>query len=530
MISLEPNFTSYSLSLKKNETNCAKASSSSNAMPMSGSEPNVPSANNLKAYYLPCSRKNIAFSGATATKINQAIKLGASKDTTIPQRYDGGYLVDRETNTIAYYGDAAKRLLKNSTNFPFETQVILQSDGKVVVEDLNGKKMHLNEPGAVVINPKTSAKVNVLAGNPLVIVSEKTPKYYSSLSPTNEHKEYFDIVTERNKYIYKGLINKDAISEEYDELLNKKIIYNCSDKDFKFANFKSESEVKSKLEETNLSVVQKLKVAKMYRQSRERMKNPNQTPGEVSKNDFKNCPDVVFHKLCMNGLLKVDPKNPNNATWSQYYKRDELQKELSIKLASMPSQHKEILKIWDKTTKSGYDLTGLISSSNGIYVYKHSEKMNQFNSKPTEWITNSSAWSGNKPLHIGVSRVVSDETTEARSIKEIRPEEGPHQHKNPKEKHKRLTEIYLLTQGSAAIGTIEKGKPKLKILHAGDMCVIPSDVAHGVVAIDGEYEHLCFQTPSAFQYGFSYKTNLSPFSNNFTDEAIDKLKDSRDEL
>ena len=45
----------------------------------------------------------------------------------------------------------------------------------------------------------------------------------------------------------------------------------------------------------------------------------------------------------------------------------------------------------------------------------------------------------------------------------------------------------------------------IKILKEGDLAVISPSVMHSVNSVAGEYEHVCAQVPSAFQYGFNFK-------------------------
>ena len=52
------------------------------------------------------------------------------------------------------------------------------------------------------------------------------------------------------------------------------------------------------------------------------------------------------------------------------------------------------------------------------------------------------------------------------------------------------------------------------------MAIIPPDTPHCVTSVKGNYEHLVAQVPSAFQYGFRCKRNLS----------FEKFDCSREEL
>lgn len=492
----------------------------------------MPSSDLMKVYFAGIKNESkvtnhhnlISFSGLTANKINTALILGYGSDTSIIKRYDGGYLVDKETNTIVYYGEDAKKFLKHTTHFPFDTQIITQSDGKIIVKSENGEEFKLFEPGAIVINPNTYATVNVLEGNPLVVTTEKKPNWYTNMFPTNEHRAFFETLADKNRYIYKDCINKQAIKDEYTALKSKNIIYDYNDNYVKFSPFYDKESFRQKLNETSLDTKQKAKISRMYNQIHERKKYLIQNTGEVHKSDFSHCPDWVYDKLCSHGILTRDENNSHKAIWDSYYKVDDLQRELWEKVGIYGNVKDDIVRIWEKTTKSGYDITGLVKATDGITEYLHSGKINQHNSKHTEWITNSNEWTKQGAFSTGVSRVISDDATNTRDFNTVRPDEELHKHQNPNNSSEKQTEIYILTQGKAAFCIVNGHSKNIRVFHAGDMCIIPSDLEHGIVAVDGEYEHFCCQSPSTFHYGFKFKNTTEPFSCALTQEAIEKLE------
>ncbi len=525
--------------LKKNATLPSFKKSLSSQANNEDKAKSVPSAELLRSYLIPSNPANktesksldsnksgslVAFSGLTSNNIKKAILLGNSGDIPLIKRYDGGYLVDNETETVIYYGEEAKNLLKHQTYFPDDTQVILQSDGKLKATSLNGEIFELFEPGAVLINKNTYAKIDVLKGNPMIITSKRPAKWFTKMSPTNEHRQYFETLADKNNYYYKKCFHKSYLKDEYNALRKEGIVVDYNADYLNFYKYPSIKHFMNELNKTSLSKEQKDKVSKLYVQIQNRDKYPAQNSGDVSRQDFKDCPDWVYDKLCSHRILTRDEKNPDKAVWDSFYKIDELQKELWDKVGIYGSVKDDVVRIWEKTTKSGYDITGLVQAGNGLTIYKHSEKYNQFNSRPTEWITNATEWTEKGSLDIGVSRVISDEVKEARNFNIIRPEEQIHKHENGKNKEEKQTEIYILTQGKAAFCTSNNHKTNLRILEAGDMCVVPPGLEHGIVAIDDEYEHLCCQVPSAFHYGLKFKNIIEPFPKELTEEAITKLK------
>ncbi len=469
----------------------------------------------------------ISFTGATADKIKKAILLGNYGDTQIIKRYDGGYLVNNETETIVYYGEDAKNLLKYQTYFPDETQIILQSDGKLKTTTQNGENIELSEPGALLINKNTYAKVNVLEGNPMVITSKRPPKWFSKMKPNNEHRQYFETLVDKNNYYYNQCFHKSYLEEEYNILCKDGIVIDYDLNHLKFHNYSSNKQFINDLNKTSLSKVQRDKVLNLYNQVKAREKYEIQNPGNVSRKDFKDCPDWVYDKLCEYSILNRDKNDPDKAVWHSFYKIDRLKKELWDEIGIYGDAKDNIVEVWERTTKSGYDITGLVQAKNGITVYKHSGKYNQFNYKPTEWITNATEWADGESPTIGVSRVISDQEKQVRNFNIIRPEEKIHKHENPNNKFENQTEVYILTQGRAAFCNSINNKNEIRILEPGDMFIVPPDLAHGLIAVDDEYEHLCCQVPSAFHYGFKFKNVVEPFPQELTDEAMTKLKNAR---
>lgn len=245
--------------------------------------------------------------------------------------------------------------------------------------------------------------------------------------------------------------------------------------------------------------------------------NKLQNGGEVKSCNFEN---FVYQKLVDAGILKNDN---GDVVWSKFYKRGELIEEMQNKTDLHPEEIQEIEEIWEQTTKSGFDITGLVDCGSSIAVYTHKDKLNQFNGNSTEWITNSSEWLPKGASTLGVSRVYNEGDC-TRAFNEIREQERIHKHENPNNKDEKQVETYILTQGKAAAFVEDGDSEKIKLLNAGDMLVVPAGVKHGIIAASGDYEHLCIQTPSAFQYGFKFKSE----QREFPPEMVDKAKNILD--
>ncbi len=314
-----------------------------------------------KLYAVPYT-KPVSFKGQTVDSISRAVKFGSPFSTPLIQRYDGGYLVDSSTNTVVYYGKDAKNYLKDMTHFPLETQIIAQSDTEIEVETMQGKKINLDEPGAILINKDTFAKVKVKKGNPLVITTQNTPPWFQKMSA--ERQDYFNTLVGKNKNAF----------------------------------------------DTN---------------------HPTQNPGTALRKDFEACPDWVFDKLCEKKILIKDESDTNKAKWASFRTVDEFQEDLWNKAEIYGDVKDRIVDTYKKTTKAGYDFTGLKDSADGVTVYVGKDRFNLFNSNPTEWLSSSITWGDKGTFGIGVSRVARQGSSEITDFNEIRPSEKIHKHQNP---------------------------------------------------------------------------------------------------
>jgi hypothetical protein len=420
---------------------------------------------------------------------------------TLARQSDGGILVDGETKTVAYYGDAAKMLLERTSDFDRETEVILPSHCALTV-DHQGERLSISEPGAILIGP--GANVQVAAeGNPLVIQTEKPPSWYTKMGPNGEHKDDFDAIASLNRRLLRCLTNKSIFKvNDLNQLLSCGIL--LPDKDDRrfvaWAPFKTHDELISKLIEAGFKGNSIDEIDKIWEKALRRKLYGL----EIGHFPRKRLTREQLKKLTSHGVIKDNGGSDKRVYWTEIANEEHIK----VRIASAGLKGKDfddVLDIWRATTKSGYDNTGLCWDKGKVLAYILRDKQNVWNEQDTEWIVNSTEYAGdNKPFTVGVSTVAAKKTCiEPVDFKELRPGEGLHQH--PVRDDKRQTEAYLVTGGTAAILTLCKGKPQITYLNAGDMAVINPGVTHAVIAADGPYEHLCFQIPSAFQYGFLFK-------------------------
>lgn len=455
---------------------------------------------------LSSTKKNISFQGNTANSINKANSITESGEAKLVKRPDGGYLVDKNTGTVIYYGIDAKNLLERTSYFDKETEIISQSDGSLSISVFENKlttekkSFLFSEPGAVLIEANTPAKIKVEKGNPLVITTERKPNWYEKAGPNGIHKEHFNNLIKNNYHIFNGHVYKTAFDKnDLKKLINKEILKTVDDNYVQFVNFDSSDTLKNKLAKLGFSGEQVEKISDTWVKTKERKLHGYEN-GVVKRDIFKK---DTLEKLISSNILETPFQEEDNLFWKSYYTEEELIKKLN-KAGILNTEQKDVVDVWKNTTRSGYDDSGLAWSADGVTVYLHKEKLNLWNQNPSDWIVSSDSWSKNKPFVAGVSRICpKDIYSKPTPFKTVRAEESLHSH--PKKADKQQSEVYLITQGTAAILTMQNGKPKISVLNKGDMTVVNPGVAHSIMGIKGEYEHLVCQVPSVFQYGPMFK-------------------------
>lgn len=298
-------------------------------------------------------KPNLLF-GAAASYIDTA-KILTPKGNYIDlkKRPDGGFNVDRTTGTILYYGNDAKKFLKNKKYFDRDTEIITQAHSKIVVRSEKGDVFCINEPGTIMINKDTKASVELAEGTILVITSQKTPRWYNKVSahPKNKHASFFNEIVNLNRHIYENKeINKKALTEtEYKTLLKNNIIEenarneitsqnsnsiskikklfntislifnkllgNNPNHFFKFSNIKNITDFNEKIDNIGLTEKEKKKLTALYLRMQNAWNNPCQNPGEVKPSDFGSNRQL-FTKLLLCGILKKSSSDIS-VTWGE---------------------------------------------------------------------------------------------------------------------------------------------------------------------------------------------------------------------
>lgn len=475
---------------------------------------------------------NVAFLGNTANFINKVVSITEGGEAAVLQRPDGGYLVDKITNTIVYYGREAKAFLERTKVFTKETEIITQSGCSlgIIIPKINSdgyiQKLMFSDPGAILIEPETRLDVKILKGNPLVITTEKKPDWYNMAGPEGEHKNHFDQIADINKRLYKGHILKSLFTDEETGLLLSAHIIKPVDNNYvEFNKFVSEKQLRNNLSEF-VTKKQVEKIASVWKQVNERLSSDTQNCGEILKNTFDS---ALTQRLMSSKIIASHPKNDKVLVWNSFFKEEELMDRLAEAQISR-DEAQDIRNVWKNTTRSGFDNSGLTWLTDGVTVYSHKYKTNLWAQTPTEWIVNSDAKAGKAPFVTGVSRVYTENSEKTPvDFNKIRAAEVLHSH--PTMGEKRQTEVYLVTQGKAAFLSMQNGRPNVSVLNEGNMAIINPDVAHRLIGIDGEYEHLVCQVPSAFQYGFAFKNEQKYSDYGITEQevlktALDKLSEA----
>lgn len=427
---------------------------------------------------------------------------------------DGSILVDAETGTSVFTGKAARNLLENTTEFHGETEIILPPDCRVELK-IGRKSIEMAEAGAFLIGDNTGANVKVIKGEPVVIQTQRAPGWYERIGPDGPMKDQFDKMSDLNRHLVACSTSKDKFSPEDLQKLQEFNLVTTDPSDqgsvFWDPSVKSDEDLNTRLIQAGFQG--------------EAIKNNtelwlNTVKRRILSFHYGRVPRKAFtreqlKKLVDCSILLENKLDRKMVYWSKYTTEGELREILT--LANFHGDEADgITNIWKKTTRSGYDHSGLAWDSKKVVAYSQKDKFNMWNANPTEWLVNSTAYAGkNKPFTVGVSTVrakkVYDQPVD---FHQIRPGETIHRH--PVREDKKQTEGYMVRGGKAALLTIRQGKPAYTFMEPGDMAVIDPGVAHCVLAAEGDYDHLCFQVPSAFQYGFLFKNELK-----YEDFAID---------
>ena len=225
--------------------------------------------------------------------------------------------------------------------------------------------------------------------------------------------------------------------------------------------------------------------------------------------DKKGLNEELIQKMQDSGILYKPQKQTEYIYWKTLYANEEELRKVLVQNGFNDSEQAEIVEHWKKTNITGYDISGLKFINENAAVYNLNNKLNNWTQEKTAWVTNSTEMSGlgeNTPS-VGISMVQYDKESPV-SMPQLRREEKLHTHPNEEKKSQR--EIYLITSGEAALNVVKNGRTHVEILREGDLAVVGEGVSHCVNSLHGEYEQIVAQVPSAFQYGFEFKTPVEP--------------------
>ena len=439
------------------------------------------------------------------------VSISKNGENILEKDKDGGIKVDDETKTVVYLEKDALAFLEKTIYFKKDTQVINPSNGILRVS-VNGESATFNKTGAVLIREGTKASVKVLEGKPLVISTENKPSWYEAMGYNNVHEKMIGEITKINESMQKGHVLKSSFQEKVlKKLLSNDVLLNIDEKHVVWSDFKTDLDLEEKLKQIGFGKKEILGIIKRF----ESYKQREFYAKESGRIIIGSLDEDLVKKLVDEKILVEFVKKSKSLFWSNYQTRDSLEKTLD-KLDITDTKKDTVLNLWEKTNRSGFDDSGLIWEKGGITIYSLPQKINLWNGEKTEWIVNSTEYAdGGVPFSIGVSSVVYDDLNEEKPtcFKDIRQSECLHKH--PDEPNKWQKEVYYILGGSASLLTVEDGNIKIKVLNQGDMAVINPGVPHCMMALKGRYEHMVFQVPSAFQYGFALKQDV-----NFEDFGI----------
>ena len=519
---------------------------------------NHKTSNNKNLKTLPYfSAYHINFKGNASRIDNAYIITGEENDLPLlVTKKNDSYVVEFDSQTEIIYGIDAKRYLENKDYFEYDTQIIFpkKSKGKITLE--NGKTITTDENSAILINEGTKAKVDSTKGYPFIVISKKDFDWYER---HNNHAQNQDIKNKFLELIYynsrlynaeftpnslldksmleedflkeagidkwgarNNLINeiyakKDLLNEEnrqsielrkklYDKLKNCELIEQTNDGYMKFKLMPKFEFLQKILKDTGFDEDEIAILEPVIKQARE-IKMESRS---AARNHIDNYDKELVKKMKERGILYDNKKYEDKYIyWRNFYgNENDLRAELYSKGFSKDEEDK-IIESWKETNMTGFDLSGLKFIDENVALYDLNGKLNNWTQEKTNWISNSTALANNegKTPFIGTSLVQTDEN-KVFAMSEIRKEEKLHAHPNLEEK--RQTEVYLITSGAAALNVVKNGKSCVKILKQGELAVVGPGVQHCVNSILGEYEHIVVQIPSAFQYGFSFKSIVEP--------------------
>ena len=520
------------------------------------------SVENLKANYSP-----VSFKGNAPRITNAYIITGEKEDLPLlVTKKNESYVIDFDSQTEIIYGIDAIKYLNEAKSFHYDTQVIFPKKSEGILH-IKGKDIPLPENSAVMINADTEARIEVTKGFPMMVISKKDYDWYErygkNAQDTNIRNKFLELMY-YNSHLYNGeftpnvllpekfrdeaflktisidkwairnnLINelyskKDLLNEEdrciveqtkklLDTLFEKQIITQKDDGYVRFSVMYNRDYMRKYLKENGFTDEEIRLLEPVYNQARQvhidsKFSHKNRVEGYRTE---------LIEKMKAKGILHSNKKDADKwIYWKECFGNEESLRKRLIQEGFNIEEQDEIVRNWHLANNTGFDISGLKFIDENVAVYNLEDKLNNWTHEKTNWVTNSTAIASTegKTPFIGVSMVQTDENRPIK-MSELRREERLHAHPNLEEK--RQTEIYVITSGAAALNVVKEGRSCIKILKEGELAVVGPGVAHCVNSILGEYEHIVAQVPSAFQYGFSFKSIVDK-PNDYDEELLQK--------
>ncbi len=517
----------------------------------------VPETNNYKAYFAP----NLSFN-FHAKEIKNAFFITDTKDNEpITKNEDGSYTLNDETETKVYFGKPALDLI-NSSKFENDTQIIFpkKCSGKLI---RNGKEIPVLPDSAVQISSGAGDDITVLldknSHSPIVYTSKKNypwyEKYEKNSDNENIHNKFLEMIyfassaynakftpnllisgrLKNEKYLNSLSISKNDARNRLVEILYEKrdLLTDEERKEVELAKG-----ISDKLKETGLAeedednyLMLKRKFNPTFQEEQLAEKGFKREEIEklmpvlngarqirldstyARKNHMREFGKDLTQKMKQAGIFVDNKKKTEFVYWKTFFGNENQLKEALYnakdkngeKITFSENEINRIVEGWKKENLTGYDMTGLKYLDNKVAVYNLDDKINVWNQEETNWATNSTAISSTdrKTQSFGVSLVRYDAPLKIISMNKLRMGEALHRH--PNKENMKQNEVYFVTSGKAVLDVRKEGKIKEVVLNAGDLAVIKPNVEHCVNVVQGSYEHVCAQIPSAFHYGFGMK-------------------------
>lgn len=499
---------------------------------------------------------NLSFTGNAPKIKNAYIITGEEEDIPLlVTKKNESYVIDFDSQTEIIYGIDAINYLNSHDEFEYDTQVIFPKKAEGSLET-DGKTVSLPENSAVLINAGTKTKIAAQKGYPMVVVTKKDYDWYerygkeakdinirnkfSELIFWNSHlyngeftpntflseelkDEKFlssigiDKYASRNHLVYALHSKLDSLNEKQkeevvfaknlmDKLYETGIVEARNDGFVIFKNRYTDKYQEQYLKERGFTEKEIKTIMPVYSQARQARADSK----FAIRNNAEGYDKDLTAKMKEKGILYNNKKDADKFIyWKEIYGNENDLRNAMYDAGFNGSETDRILESWKKENISGFDISGLKFINENLAVYNLNDKLNNWTHEKTNWVSNSTVLqsSNQDTPFIGVSMVQFDDL-KPEKMRDIRKEEKLHAHPNLEEK--RQTEIYVISSGAAALNVVKGGKSKVQILKEGDLAVVGPGVLHCVNSILGEYEHIVAQVPSAFQYGFSFKSIVEP--------------------